>query len=575
MTQSRFARTLPLAAGLLIVLSGCAATQTVREVERSGQAVSFERYQAARSPSQENRSFVVSDGFYAARRPISVTPINPAMVLPPVFSQPANMDIQMPTSITEIGSRITKMSGYRVAVDQDVLAGRDSRSSRGSRGSSSAQAAAAPPMTLPPMDGGPLPDAATPPGVLPPLPVSMEMSMAPDDTILSDVVYRGNLSGLLDEVTGRLNLSWRWTGSQIEIFRYETKMFRLNALASKTSTSSNLNTTSSTSKGSGSGGGGVGGSGDSGNTGSSGSNISVSNEMDVWEEVRDNIEALLSSDGKLSISPTAGLITVRDTPSVLFQIEKQLDEYNRIYSKQVMLHVEVYAVERSQGDDYSLNWDAVWKRASNALGFSYQGAGGTSAGPAFTIEVTDENSPFFGSNVVGRALSTIGNTTLLTSGTVITLNGKTVPLNVSREQAYLQSSSTSISGEHSMSSTTLTPGVATEGFAMNFTPKILDSNQVLLHYSIDLSVIEDIETFTAPGGGTAIQLPRRSVRNFLQEVSVRSGRSLVLTGFQQAQGVNGGSGPFSPSAWFLGGGKQTEASSRTIVIVVTPYVTQQ
>lgn len=526
---------------------------------------SLERYQAARSPRQENQSFIVEEGFYAARRPISVTPINPALVLPPVFSQPANMDIQTPTSITEIGARITKMSGYRVAVDQDVLAG----SGRGSR--SSTREAAAPPMALPPMDGGPLPDAATPPGVLPPLPVSMEMSMAPEDTILSDVVYRGNLTGLLDEVTGRLNMSWRWTGSQIEIFRYETKMFRLNALANTTSTSSSLNTTSSTS--SGSGGGGQGGGGDSGNTGSSGSNISVSNQMDVWQEVQENVEALLSSEGTISISPTAGLITVRDTPSVLSRVEKQLDEYNRIYSKQVMLHVEVYAVERSQGDDYSLNWNAMWERASNALGFSYQGAGGTSAGPAFTINVSDESSAFFGSNVVGRALSTIGNTTLLTSGTVITLNGKTVPLNVSREQAYLQSSSSSISGEHSMSSTTLTPGVATEGFAMNFTPKILDSNQVLLHYSIDLSVIEDIETFSA--GDSAIQLPRRSVRNFLQEVSVRSGRSLVLTGFQQAQGVNSGNGPFSPKAWFLGGGKQADASSRTIVIVVTPYVTQQ
>lgn len=567
MTQLKLSRLLPLTAALAaVVASGCTATKNVREVERGGQAISLSNYESARSPKMENRSFVVEDGFYAARRPISVTPINPALVLPSVFFQPANMDIQTPTSITEIGSRITKMTGYRVSVDQDVLAG-----GRGRSAAPAPTAPTAPPTSLPSL--GPLPDPATPPGALPPLPVSMEMASAPPDTVLSDVVYRGNLSGLLDEVTGRLNLSWRWTGDRIEIFRYETKLFRLNALASKMSSDSNLNTTSSTSSGSGGSGGGSGG--DSGNTGSSGSNISVSNEMDVWNEVRENIEALLSSEGRMSTSPSAGLITVRDTPSVLSQVEKQLDEYNRIYSKQVMLHVEVYAVERARGDDHSINWNAVWSTASNALGFSFEGAGGSAAGPAFTIDVNDENSPFSGSSVVGRALSTVGNTTLLTSGTVITLNGKTVPLNVSREQAYLQSSSTSISGENSLSSTTLTPGVATEGFSMNFTPKILDNNQVLVHYSIDLSVIEDIETFTAPGGGSAIQLPRRSVRNFLQEVSVKSGRSLVLTGFQQAQGVNSSDGPFSPSAWFLGGSKQAQASSRTIVIVVTPYVTQQ
>ena len=256
------------------------------------------------------------------------------------------------------------------------------------------------------------------------------------------------------------------------------------------------------------------------------------------------------------------------------QVEAQVGEFNRIYAKQVMLHVEVYAVERQKGDDYSINWNALWSRASNALGFSFTSAGGSGAGPAFTIDVNDPNSAWNGSNVVGRALSTLGNTTLLTSGTVISLNGQTVPLNVSREQAYVQSASTNLQGSNSnLATTTLTPGVATEGFSMNFTPRILDNNQVLVRYSIDLSVIEDIQTFT--GGSTTIQLPRRSVRNFLQNVSVPSGNSLVLTGFQQTQGTRGGEGPFGSGSWFLGGSKTADSTSRTIVIVVTPFVTQQ
>lgn len=60
----------------------------------------------------------------------------------------------------------------------------------------------------------------------------------------------------------------------------------------------------------------------------------------------------------------------------------------------------------------------------------------------------------------------------------------------------------------------------------------------------------------------------------MQHVSIPSGDSLVLTGFQQAQGSRGGEGPFSPGAWFLGGNKRADIGSRTIVVVITPYINQ-
>lgn len=557
---------LPLSLGLLVALTGCAASKTVRETERAGSAAALQSFDASRKPTKESRSFVVEDTFYAARKPISITPVNPDIALPDGFRKPTNMDVQSPISLSEIGSRITKLTGYQVVIDQDVVSGGSGSSAR----AAAPVAASAPPLALP--GAGPLPDASAPPGALPPLPTTAELSSAASGTVLNDVVYRGNLAGLLDEVTGRLNLSWRWNGNRIEVYRYATKLFRLDAMAGKTTSSSKLNTTSSTS--SGSGGGGSGGSGSSGNKGSSGSDISVSNDMEIWKDVEDNLKAVLSSGGTMSINPSAGLISVKDTPDVLRQVEAQITEYNRIYSKQVMLSVEVYSVERQVGDNYSLNWDALWSTASSSLGFTFNSAQGGIGGPAFTIDVKD--GPFSGSSVVGQALSTMGNASLLTSSTAITLNGQTVPLNVSREVAYVQSTSSAISGsDSSLASTTITPGVATEGLAMNFTPRILDNNQVLVRYSIDLSVIEEIADFSAPNGSGAVQLPRRSVRNFLQNVSIPSGQTLVLTGFQQSQGTRSGQGPFSANAWFAGGNKKANSTSRTIVIVLTPYVSQR
>lgn len=562
--MNKFSPMLPLSLGLIVALSGCAASKAVRQAEGAGSNLANQHFDVARKPQKESRSFVVEDTFYAARKPISVTPVNPSVSLPDAFRKSANMDVQSPIALTEIGSRITKITGYPVVVDQDVVSG-------GSKTRAAAPVAATPPLALP--GAGPLPDASSPPGALPPLPTSVELSSAPSDTVLSEVVYRGDLTGLLNEVTGRLNLSWRWTGSRIEIFRYSTQTFRLDAMAGKATSSSKLNTTSSTSSGSGGGSGGS--SGNSGNQGSSGSDISISNDLEIWKDVEDNLKQVLSSGGKLSVNTSAGLITVIDTPAVQRQVEALVTEYNRIYSKQVMLNVEVYSVERQKGDNYSLNWDALWSRASSSLGFTFNSAQGGIGGPAFTIDVGGDG-PFSGSSVVGQALSTMGNTSLLTSSTAITLNGQTVPLNVSREVAYVQSTSSSISGsDSSLASTTITPGVATEGLAMNFTPRILDNNQVLVRYSIDLSVIEAIEDFSSPNGESAVQLPRRSVRNFLQNVSIPSGQSLVLTGFQQTQATRDGQGPFSASAWWAGGNKRANSTSRTIVIVLTPYVSQR
>lgn len=199
---------------------------------------------------------------------------------------------------------------------------------------------------------------------------------------------------------------------------------------------------------------------------------------------------------------------------------------------------------------------------------------GNTSGSGTTFKVSGSGGSLQSANAAIQALSTLGKTSLVTSGSVISLNGQTVPLNVSREVAYLQSSSTTVSGDSGVSSSTLTPGLVTEGFAMNFTPRVTDGNNIIMRYTVDLSSIEKITDFSTPDGTSTIQLPQRLVRNFMQNVSVRSGETLVLTGFQQVGGTDTSSGTGASWAWFLGGSKKANSTNRTIVIVVTPFVTQ-
>lgn len=494
-----------------VILAGCASAPAVNKQEKSAATNVLERYEVSTSPGLRP-SFIVTDGFYAARTPISDSSLSMSARFPPVFSRPANTTIQSTTSLSEMASRITSMSGYPVVVEADVLAG-----------------------------NGPAP--------------------------LQDLAFKGNLISLLDHLTAKAGVSWRWTGSKIQIFRYDTRMFQLKALAGSTQVSNELTTKSSSS----------GGTSGSSSTGETGQSTKIESTFDVWKDIEGSLKSTLSSNGTMSLSTSSGTITVRDTPSVLAQVEAQVRELNKIYSRQVVINVEVYAVERKAVDALGTDWSAIWTQAAAKYGidFSTIGLGTSNNSPVPTFNFGVNTGEFAGSQFIFQTLSTLGNATLLTNSTLSILNGQSAPLNVSREQSYLQSYSTTLSGNSSsQSTTTLTPGVVTEGFSMNFTPRVLDDNRVLIRYSIDLASTDAIETFESPDGNSAIQLPRRSVRNFLQNVNGKSGETVVMTGFQQSLTASQKSGPVTPEAWFAGGKRNSESLVRTIVVVVTPHVVE-
>lgn len=504
-----------LATAIMMSLSSCATSRAVDRGQINGKAVVNERMDAARTVQRTSSSFVVDNSFHAARTPLESTGNVRRTPLPLTFQKAADLNRLQPVSISELASHITKVSGYRVVISPDVVAD----------GSSS----------------------------------------------LPEIMYSGSLAGLLDNTTGSMNLSWRWNSDRIEIFRYETKMFKINALAGTTDVNTTLDTTSTSSVASS----GAGGGGQQGNEGSSGQRTTIASNFDLWTDVTNVLKGILSDKGRLTIASSAGTISVRDTPMVLSQVEAQVREFNRIYSRQVKLNVEVYAVENSASDNYGTDFQLAWGQAAGKYGIEYSnnGTGSTGSGPGLSAVIN--TGPFAGSRAIVQALTSIGNTTLLTSGSVSSLNGQSVPMNVSTEQAYLQSYSTTLtSGDAGNSTTTLTPGVVTGGFSMHFTPHVLEDSKVMLRYSIDLSSVDNIATFEAPDGNSAIQLPTRSVRNFMQNVNVKSGQTLVLTGFQQTSDNTNNSGPFSSKAWFLGGKKNATKSTKTIVIVVTPYIVE-
>lgn len=542
-------RTTLLASACAMALGGCASTASrrVHADYRSTSDAAEARAEAGRTVTTTSNSFQVDGGFYVEKTPIAVAAVDKSHDLPDYFrNKKQDLDIKTPTPLTEVTARISRSASIPVTVAQDVL---DNNANLVGQVLKSGAAGAS--------GGG---GSAGSAGNAQPI-------------LVDEVIYHnGTLAGLLDDVTGKLGLSWRWNGTGVEIYRYETKQFHLDSLAGIATLKAKIDTASSTLS--------TGGSGtqsSSATNATTGQSTEVNSTSDIWGEVTTSVQGMLSPNGRMSVAPISATITVRDTPTVLRQVEAQVSQLNRIYNKQVALNVEVYSVERSDNDNYGVDFNLAFANAAHHIGLGYStiGNNGTPSQPLGNAAVISATGgPFAGSSLTLSALTAVGKTNLVTSGQAISLNGQSVPLNVSREQAYLQSQTTTLSGGtgSGLASTQLTPGLVTEGFSMNFTPLVTDGGDVLMRYTVDLSTIEGITTYTTPDGSASIQLPQRSVRNFMQNVRVHSGETLVLTGFQQNSGNEKEQGTGSSRNWVLGGGRQATALNRTIVVVVTPYI---
>jgi len=385
-----------------------------------------------------------------------------------------------------------------------------------------------------------------------------------NNALQAAVAYSGNLSGFLDLISARFNASWELEGDTVRFFKTKTKTFRLAALPGNTSLKSKIGTQSSGGSGSGS---------------SSGSSSSGSAEQEagteftglsVWTGIEDSIKTMLTSDGKLTVTPATGTITISDTPLVLDRVSKFIDEQNLALSRQVVINVKVLSVDLTDSDEYGINWNAVYNNVNRSLGFTLSNAIAPSVGATnLTLKVLS-GSMWDGTTAMVDALSKQGKVSQVTSASMVTLNNQPAPIQVGRQTSYLASSQTTLGVAGSGNTTTLQPGVISTGFSMNTIPHILDDNKLMLQYSGDISSLIKIDSVTS--GGSTIQTPEIDTRNFLQRVILNSGETLVVTGFEQFNLSGNTQGVGDSENVAVGGGVKTAKSKSVLVVLIQPVL---
>ena len=377
------------------------------------------------------------------------------------------------------------------------------------------------------------------------------------------VSYKGPLSGLLDEVCNRFGIWWKYEKKQIYFYKFITKTFVLYTLPTKPTLSVN-----------------VGGSSTDGSAGSSSVSLSNTANIDLWANIESSIKSMISNEAQLTMNQSNGTITLTGTPTDIRKVAKFVNEQNIRLSRQVAISVKVLQVNVSDSDQYGLNLSAAFKGNNHITDLGLASPGGLGAEVTNNLSMTILSGQWTLAGAI-QALSEQGTTNLITSGTVTTLNNKPAPIQVVKTQNYISEITKTNSGSDGSyyDLSTTTEEIET-GFTLDVLPRILEHGRLMLMFNLTLSDLIELERVDLGSGsstegetsGQYIQNPIIETRGFTQEVALKSGETLILSGYERVENSAKKTGVGSAENSLLGGTATAEKTRSILVIMLTPVV---
>jgi type IVB pilus formation R64 PilN family outer membrane protein len=396
--------------------------------------------------------------------------------------------------------------------------------------------------------------------------------------------YDGELTGLLDILASKTASWWKLSadGRGVVFYRTETRTFYLPALPNKTRGSSQIAANSTSSNGSGSGSSGGSSSGGGANNASLiGASTTTDFEVDMWGDLERTAKTV-GGGAQVAVSPSLGSVTVTGNPTQVRAVEEWAKGVADNLSQQVAITVDVYVLKGDAEDNYGWNPSVLFSSLSGRYGLTLtspdvpavvSGTSPLNLTASVLSTATGRLSQFAGSEFTLNALSTKGKVVQTMHQTVVTLNGRPVPLQVADVKGYLaaQTPSASVALGATPLPPTLTPGTLTTGFTAVFTPKLVNGRVLL---AMDITHSNDNGFGKAGTDESFIQTPNYSLGTFQQSASLNPGDSLLLTGVQKYSGQSKRSGVGSPDVFVAGGGIDDTSDRLLTAIVVTAKVLQ-
>ncbi|ERH63810.1 conjugal transfer protein [Pantoea dispersa EGD-AAK13] len=398
----------------------------------------------------------------------------------------------------------------------------------------------------------------------------------------SDVTYTGNLGGLLDIVTARLGISWKYEDGMVTFFYLQTARFDIEPSDAKYalngSVVSGVSNSSSSNGGTGSSSSGSNSGGVSGESGTSlKSDVSMGNNL--YDDLKSTAESMLTPGvGRLDMNKTTGTVVITDVPEVVRRVGEYLTSENKALSRQVSLKVVIYTVNTDTSDAIGIDWNVIYKTLAGKYGINLTGPSGTVADAgslSFSVldTATGAARQFAGSSFLFDALSKQSKVADVRTIPLMTTNMASASVVVGRQITYLKSVSQTpySTGNTTLLSQTREPGSVTTGTNITIFPKVLNGgDRMMLNMFLNISsliALRQIGTADEPQEAPDVDSRSTPVRVWL-----KPGQTVVISGLEQNVATSDRQGQLSPDNQITGGQRSGDRTRQSFVITVTPYI---
>ncbi|MCR9093942.1 MAG: pilus (MSHA type) biogenesis protein MshL [bacterium] len=335
-----------------------------------------------------------------------------------------------------------------------------------------------------------------------------------------------------------------------------------------------------------------------------GSRIQTSSKTDLWNEIVASVQSIVGEGEGRSVyaSPHAGLLVVRAFPAEQGKVSQYLRRAEANLNRVVILEAKILEVTLNDGFQSGINWAQMATHDGDSAvigqsgggsvfenGFSdsrgssqnigppledlLAGTAGSAFGGVFSLAIqADKFSAFI------ELLETQGKVRTLSNPRISTVNNQKAVIKVGSDEFFVtEVSTTTVTG----TATTSTPNVTLtpffSGIALDVTPQISDTDDVILHVHPAITEVTDqTKSFTVADETLELPLAFSTIRESDSIVRARSGQIVVIGGLIQSNARDETSGiPWISRVPWLGrlfehsrlASRQTE-----LVILLRPMV---
>ncbi len=418
----------------------------------------------------------------------------------------------------------------------------------------------------------------------------------------------------LDAIRELYGYEYKVEGNRIfiEPQTIQTRVFQVNYIVGQRSGSSESRVTSSSVSNVGSqNAGGAGTNGAMNNTGNNvsssqlvSSSIKTSSDTDFWKDLAESLNAMIGNEGgkKVIINSQSGLIMVRAMPADIRNVENFLRLMQLNIERQVILEAKILNVELNENSQNGVNWSIFGKHNSTTgivgninTDTTLSRTGGTlnsgnlniTPGDAITnVATTALGGPIFavalqGANFAAllQFLESQGDVHVLSSPRIATINNQKAVLKVGTDEFFVTNVQQNIVA--SAATTTNSPSVTLQpffsGIALDVTPQIDKSDNIILHMHPSISSVSTVNKQVNLGSSGTLNLPlaSSSISETDSIVRTRDGYVIAIGGLMteattgNSSGIPGLSKLKGVGAAFRQQGKATTKTELVILLKAT------